>query len=70
MPTPAFFVYFRFFHTQILQKKLYVSRIRTRIIGVEWKHADHLTTTTAHLELCFNFDAKLISCVIDSLIAA
>ena len=70
VPTPASFVYFRTFHTQILQKKLYVSRIRTRIVGVECKHADHLTTPTAHLEFCFNFDAKFIFCVIDSFIAA
>ena len=42
-------VYFHSFQTQILQKTVDVSRIRTRIIRVEHKHADHLTTTTAHL---------------------
>ena len=42
------FVYFRFIQTQILQKKTVgVSKIRTRIVGVEGEHADHLTTTTA-----------------------
>ena len=47
--TPAsFLVYFHSFQTQFLQKKTVgVSGIRTRIVGVEGKHADHLTTTTA-----------------------
>ena len=47
-PRPLF-VHFRSFQTQNLQKTVDVSRIRTRIIRVEHKHADHLTTTTAHL---------------------
>ena len=47
--TPAFLVYFRSFLTQILQKETVgVCGIRTRIVRVEGKHADHLTTTTAH----------------------
>ena len=33
---------------QILHKTLVFSVIQTQIIGVEGKHADHLTTTTAH----------------------
>ena len=46
-PRPVF-VYFRSFQTKILQKKaLGFSGIRTRIVGVEGEHADHLTTTTA-----------------------
>ena len=45
-PTPASFL---FFQTKNLQKKTVgISRIRTRIVRVEGKHADHLTTTTAH----------------------
>ena len=42
------FRYFRFF--QIIQNKsVDFSEIRTRIVGVEGKHADHLTiTTTLH----------------------
>ena len=48
-PTPAsFFVYFCSFQTQNLQKKTVgFSGIRTRIVRVEGKHADHQTTTTA-----------------------
>ena len=47
-PRPLF-VYFRSFQTEIFQKKTVdVSGIWTRIVGVEDKHADHLTTTTAH----------------------
>ena len=40
-------VYFRSFQTQIPHKQTVgVSRIRTRIIGVEGEHADLSTTTT------------------------
>ena len=46
-PTRPLFVYFHSFQTQILQKKTVdVSRIRTRIVGVEGEHADLLTITT------------------------
>ena len=46
-PRPLF-VYFKYFKTQILQKKTEgFSRIRTRIVRVEGDHADHLTTTMA-----------------------
>ena len=49
--TPASFVYFRSFQTQIVQKNpLDVSGIRTRIVRVEVEHADILTTTTAQHE--------------------
>ena len=45
-PTLVCFVYFRSFQTQILQKKTVdVSGIRTWIVRVEGKHADHLTAT-------------------------
>ena len=49
------FIYFRWFQTHILQKKLYVvySGIRTGIVGVEGEHADHLTTTTSLESLSF-----------------
>ena len=33
--------------------------MRTRIIGVEGKHADHLTTTTAYLERLLKVDNQL-----------
>ena len=47
-PTSAsFFIYFRSFQTQILMKKLNTNGIRTRVVGMEGEHADHLITTTA-----------------------
>ena len=45
-PRPLF-VYFRSFQTQYYRKTLGFSGIRTRIVGVEGEHADHLTTTSA-----------------------
>ena len=43
-----FLFIFVLFQTQILQKKtVCFSKIRTRIVGIEGEHADHLTTTTA-----------------------
>ena len=45
-PRPLF-VLFSFFSITILQKIVDLSGIRTRIVGVESEHADHLTTTTA-----------------------
>ena len=43
------------FHTQILQKKTAsFSRIRTRGIGVEGEHADHMNTITARKILKIN----------------
>ena len=49
---PLLFI-FRSFQINIFQKKklLVYSGIRTRIVGVECKHADHLTTTTAHTQV-------------------
>ena len=49
-------VYVRSFRQQNLQKNVHLSGIRTRIIGEEGKHADHLTTTTAN---CFTYFACL-----------
>ena len=45
-PRPLF-VYFRSFQQQFYRKIVDHSGIRTRIVGVEGEHADHLTTTTA-----------------------
>ena len=49
-PRP-FFCLFSLFQKQILQKAVCFSGIRTRIVGIEGEHADHLTTTTAFTEL-------------------
>ena len=38
------------------RKTVGVSRIQTRIVGLEGEHADHLTTTTA---LPFDFHLKV-----------
>ena len=47
-PTPASFCLFSFFsNTNLAEKTVDVSGIRTRIVGVEVKYTDHLTTTTA-----------------------
>ena len=45
-PWPLFCL-FSFFSITILQKNCRPQQIRTRIVGVEGEHADHLTTTTA-----------------------
>ena len=51
-PFPASFCFFRSFQRHILQKQTVgFGRIRTRIVGIEGKHSDHLTTTTAHFTL-------------------
>ena len=50
-PWPLF-VYFHPFQTQIIQEKTVgFSGIQTRIVGVEGKHAEHLTTTTALVQM-------------------
>ena len=47
---PGLFLFIsRSFQTQFYRKTLGFSGIRTWIVGVEGEHADHLTTTTAHL---------------------
>ena len=49
---PGLFLFiFVLFKHNIKEKTLGFSRIRTRIVGVEGEHADHLTTTTANLLL-------------------
>ena len=47
-PRPLF-VYFRSFQTIYRIKTVDFSGIRTRIVGVEGEHADHLNTTTAQI---------------------
>ena len=47
-PIPNSFCLFSFFsNTNYTEKTVDFSRIKTRIVGVEGKLADHLTTTTA-----------------------
>ena len=45
-PSPASFWLFSFISNNLQTKTLDLSRIRTRIDGVEGEHADHLTQTT------------------------
>ena len=54
-----FFVYFRSFQSQILKEKTVGGGggIQTRIVGVEGKHADHLTTITAQTLFTFSVEA-------------
>ena len=40
-------LFFVFSNTNCIEKTAGVSGIRTRIVGVEGEHADHLTTATA-----------------------
>ena len=48
-PTPASFcLFFILFKYKLIEKTVDVNRIRTRIVGAECEHADHLTTTTVH----------------------
>ena len=48
-PRPLF-VYFHSFQQQFYRKIVDLSGIRTRFVGVEGEHADHLTTTTAPID--------------------
>ena len=51
MPTLAFFLFIIvLFKHKCYRKTLGFSWIRTRIVGIEGKHADHLTTTTAQID--------------------
>ena len=52
-PTRPLFCLFSFFSITILQKNCRPQQIRTRIVGVEGEHADHLTTTTAQCSNIF-----------------
>ena len=47
-----FLIIFVLFKHKFFRKTVGVNRIRTRIIGVEGEHADHLTTTSAQ-EGCY-----------------
>ena len=58
-PRPLF-VLFSFFSITILQKIVDLSGIRTRIVGVESEHADHLTTTTALKIIIYLESPKLL----------
>ena len=54
-----FFVFFcSFLNTNFTGKTVDVSGIRTRIVGVEGEHTDHLTTTTALRESVFVLDRE------------
>ena len=52
---PGLFLFILVFSITIYRKIVDLSGIRTRIVGVEGEHADHLTTTTAHLYLLLKF---------------
>ena len=55
------FVYFRSFQTQnFTEKTVGFSGIRTRIVGVEGQHSDHLTTTTALQDRTYSFDVPRV----------
>ena len=55
----ASFCLFSFFSNFLQKKSFNFSGIRTRIIGVEDEHADHLTTNTAQRFLSFQNLVKL-----------
>ena len=49
---PGLFLSISFFlNTNFTEKTVGVSRISTWIVGVEGKHADHLTTTTTTVQI-------------------
>ena len=51
---PGLFCLFSFFsNTNITEKTVGISRIRTQIARVEGEHADHLTTATAKDTICY-----------------
>ena len=57
----ASFCLFLFFsNTNFTEKTVGVSWIRTRIVGVEGEHADHLTTTLPHFFICMSLCKVLI----------
>ena len=65
LPRPLY-VYFRSFQTQNLQKKTEgFSGTPTWIVGVEGKHADHLTTTTTTTYLLI-FPMVTLACCTES----
>ena len=50
-PTPASFCLFSLFSNTNFTEKTGFSKIRTRIVGAEGEHVDHLSTTTAYVEV-------------------
>ena len=48
-PRPLFCLFSLFSNTNFTEKTVGVNGIRTRIVGIEGEHTDHLTTTTALL---------------------
>ena len=60
-PRPLFCLFSFLTNTNFTEKTVGVSRIRTQIVEVEGKHADHLTTTTAQPRL---FNTVLIQLVV------
>ena len=65
-------VYFRSYHdANFTSKNLYFSGIRTRIIGVEGKHGNHLTTITAYISIPENTHILCMGkylCMVDHLL--
>ena len=58
-PNPAFFFYILIlFKHKFNIKTEGVSRIQTRIVGVEGKHADNLTTNTVQLSQSYTWVHK------------
>ena len=57
-PRPLFLFIFVLFKHNLYRKTVGVSGIRTRIVGVEGEHADHLTTTTALIIFTFLMRTK------------
>ena len=56
-PRPLFCLFLFFSNTNFTEKTVHFCTIRTLIVGVEGKHADHLTTTTAH-QYCYSLVKK------------
>ena len=54
----------RFLYAIIFQKNNIVDfgAIRTRIVGVEGEHADHLTTTTEVFSFTTSIEIKIATC--------
>ena len=52
-PRPLFCLFSFFSNTRFTERTVGVSRIQTRIVGVEGEYADHMTTTTTII-IAFN----------------
>ena len=70
--TPASFCfYFLSFKLQFYKKIVDFSRVRTRIVGIEGEHDDHLTTTTAlNMNMHLQFVHLSLSEVVKTLLHA